>query len=133
MKNSYDLVVIGGGPGGYEAAIRGAQLGFSVACIEKRVHKGEPALGGTCLNVGCIPSKALLDSSHRFEATKHELTDHGITTGDVNIDIAKMLERKDSIVKGANPRRGRSFEGVMALTGYKAGVHWLMVKVLKNK
>ncbi|WP_228141141.1 FAD-dependent oxidoreductase, partial [Moraxella sp. HMSC061H09] len=100
MKNSYDLVVIGGGPGGYEAAIRGAQLGFSVACIEKRVHKGEPALGGTCLNVGCIPSKALLDSSHRFEATKHELTDHGITTGDVNIDIAKMLERKDSIVKG---------------------------------
>lgn len=100
MKNSYDLVVIGGGPGGYEAAIRGAQLGFSVACIEKRVHKGEPALGGTCLNVGCIPSKALLDSSHRYEATKHELEAHGITTGDVNIDIKKMLERKDSIVKG---------------------------------
>lgn len=100
MKQSYDLVVIGGGPGGYEAAIRGAQLGFSVACIEKRVHKGEPALGGTCLNVGCIPSKALLDSSHRYEATKHELEAHGITTGDVNIDIKKMLERKDSIVKG---------------------------------
>ena len=100
MKNSYDLVVIGGGPGGYEAAIRGAQLGFSVACIEKRVHKGEPALGGTCLNVGCIPSKALLDSSHRYEATKHELAEHGISTGDVNIDIKKMLERKDSIVKG---------------------------------
>ena len=100
MKNSYDLVVIGGGPGGYEAAIRGAQLGFSVACIEKRVHKGEPALGGTCLNVGCIPSKALLDSSHRYEATKHELAEHGITTGDVAIDVAKMLERKDSIVKG---------------------------------
>lgn len=100
MKNSYDLVVIGGGPGGYEAAIRGAQLGFSVACIEKRIHKGEPALGGTCLNVGCIPSKALLDSSHRYEATRHELAEHGITTGDVAIDIAKMLERKDSIVKG---------------------------------
>ena len=100
MKNSYDLVVIGGGPGGYEAAIRGAQLGFSVACIEKRVHKGEPALGGTCLNVGCIPSKALLDSSHRYEATKYELAEHGISTGDVNIDIKKMLERKDSIVKG---------------------------------
>ncbi len=100
MKQSYDLVVIGGGPGGYEAAIRGAQLGFSVACIEKRVHKGEPALGGTCLNVGCIPSKALLDSSHRYEATKHELAEHGITTGDVAIDISKMLERKDSIVKG---------------------------------
>lgn len=100
MKTSYDLVVIGGGPGGYEAAIRGAQLGFSVACIEKRVHKGEPALGGTCLNVGCIPSKALLDSSHRYEATKHELAEHGITTGDVAIDVSKMLERKDAIVKG---------------------------------
>ncbi|MDO4894699.1 MULTISPECIES: dihydrolipoyl dehydrogenase [Moraxella] len=100
MKTSYDLVVIGGGPGGYEAAIRGAQLGFSVACIEKRIHKGEPALGGTCLNVGCIPSKALLDSSHRYEATRHELAEHGISTGDVNIDIAKMLERKDGIVKG---------------------------------
>lgn len=100
MKTSYDLVVIGGGPGGYEAAIRGAQLGFSVACIEKRIHKGEPALGGTCLNVGCIPSKALLDSSHRYEATKHELAEHGISTGEVAIDVAKMLERKDSIVKG---------------------------------
>ena len=100
MKTSYDLVVIGGGPGGYEAAIRAAQLGFSTACIEKRIHKGEPALGGTCLNVGCIPSKALLDSSHRYEATKHELAEHGITTGDVAIDVAKMLERKDSIVKG---------------------------------
>ncbi|UNU74159.1 dihydrolipoyl dehydrogenase [Moraxella nasovis] len=100
MKTSYDLVVIGGGPGGYEAAIRGAQLGMSVACIEKRVHKGEPALGGTCLNVGCIPSKALLDSSHRFEATKHELAEHGISTGEVSIDVAKMLERKDAIVKG---------------------------------
>lgn len=100
MKNSYDLVVIGGGPGGYEAAIRAAQLGFSTACIEKRIHKGEPALGGTCLNVGCIPSKALLDSSHRYEATRHELAEHGITTGDVAIDVAKMLERKDNIVKG---------------------------------
>ena len=99
MKNNYDLVVIGGGPGGYEAAIRAGQLGMSVACIEKRVHKGEPALGGTCLNVGCIPSKALLDSSHRFEATKHELDDHGISTGDVNIDVSKMLARKDGIVK----------------------------------
>lgn len=100
MKNSYDLVVIGGGPGGYEAAIRAAQLGFSTACIEKRIHKGEPALGGTCLNVGCIPSKALLDSSHRYEATKHELAEHGITTGDVAIDVSKMLARKDAIVKG---------------------------------
>lgn len=99
MKDNYDLVVIGGGPGGYEAAIRGAQLGMSVACIEKRTYKGEPALGGTCLNVGCIPSKALLDSSHRFEATKHELGEHGISTGDVSIDINQMIERKEGIVK----------------------------------
>lgn len=99
MKDNYDLVVIGGGPGGYEAAIRGAQLGMSVACIEKRVHKGEPALGGTCLNVGCIPSKALLDSSHRYESVQHELDDHGISTNGASIDIAKMLTRKDAIVK----------------------------------
>lgn len=99
MKESYDLVIIGGGPGGYEAAIRAGQLGMSVACIEKRINKGEPALGGTCLNVGCIPSKALLDSSHRYESTKHDLADHGITTGEVAIDISKMLSRKDAIVK----------------------------------
>ena len=99
MKDNYDLVVIGGGPGGYEAAIRAGQLGMSVACIEKRVYKGEPALGGTCLNVGCIPSKALLDSSHRYEATKHDLDEHGISTGDVAINIEKMIERKEGIVK----------------------------------
>ena len=99
MKDSYDLIVIGGGPGGYEAAIRAGQLGMSVACIEKRVYKGEPALGGTCLNVGCIPSKALLDSSHRYESAQHELEEHGISTGDVGIDISKMIERKEGIVK----------------------------------
>ncbi|MEC9444495.1 MAG: FAD-dependent oxidoreductase, partial [Pseudomonadota bacterium] len=99
MKDNYDLVVIGGGPGGYEAAIRAGQLGMSVACIEKRVYKGEPALGGTCLNVGCIPSKALLDSSHRYEATKHDLDEHGISTGDVAIDIEQMIARKEGIVK----------------------------------
>ena len=99
MKDNYDLVVIGGGPGGYEAAIRAGQLGMSVACIEKRVYKGEPALGGTCLNVGCIPSKALLDTSHRYEATKDELDEHGISTGDVGINVEKMIERKEGIVK----------------------------------
>ncbi|MGO1688591.1 MAG: dihydrolipoyl dehydrogenase, partial [Psychrobacter sp.] len=99
MKDNYDLVVIGGGPGGYEAAIRAGQLGMSVACIEKRVYKGEPALGGTCLNVGCIPSKALLDSSHRYEATKHDLEEHGISTGDVAIDTEQMIARKEGIVK----------------------------------
>lgn len=99
MSQQFDLVVIGGGPGGYEAAIRAAQLGFKVACIEKRIHKGKPSLGGTCLNVGCIPSKALLDSAHRFEDTAHHLDDHGITTGEVKIDIAKMLARKDKVVE----------------------------------
>jgi len=96
--SQFDLVVIGGGPGGYEAAIRAAQLGFKVACIEKRIHKGKPSLGGTCLNVGCIPSKALLDSSHRYEDTVHHLDDHGITTGEVAFDLSKMLARKDKIV-----------------------------------
>lgn len=98
MSEQYDLVVIGGGPGGYEAAIRAAQLGLKVACIEKRVHKGKPSLGGTCLNVGCIPSKALLDSSHRYESTRHDLAAHGISTGDVQIDVATMLARKDKVV-----------------------------------
>ncbi len=98
MSQQFDLVVIGGGPGGYEAAIRAAQLGFKVACIEKRIHKGKPSLGGTCLNVGCIPSKALLDSSHRYEDTVHHLADHGITTGEVQFDLAKLLARKDKIV-----------------------------------
>ena len=96
--SQFDLVVIGGGPGGYEAAIRAAQLGFKVACIEKRIHKGKPSLGGTCLNVGCIPSKALLDSSHRYEDTVQHLDDHGITTGEVKFDLAKMLARKDKVV-----------------------------------
>lgn len=98
MAQQYDLVVIGGGPGGYEAAIRAAQLGFKVACIEKRVHKGKPSLGGTCLNVGCIPSKALLDTSHRYESTKHDLAEHGISTGEVSFDLPTILARKDKVV-----------------------------------
>ena len=96
MSQPYDLVVIGGGPGGYEAAIRGAQLGMKVACIEKRVHKGKPSLGGTCLNVGCIPSKALLDSSHRFEATQHDLAAHGISKHDHLMRISVIQDPADS-------------------------------------
>ena len=98
MSQQFDLVVIGGGPGGYEAAIRAAQLGFKVACIEKRVHKGKPSLGGTCLNVGCIPSKALLDSSHHFETTQHGLEEHGISVDNVRFDLQKLLARKDKVV-----------------------------------
>ena len=97
MPDKYDLVVIGGGPGGYTAAIRAAQLGLKVACVEKRPGK---ALGGTCLNVGCIPSKALLDSSEHYEAAKHKLARHGVKVKDVELDLPTMMKRKDGVVKG---------------------------------
>src|SRR5438067_9512106 len=96
MAESYDLVVIGAGPGGYTAAIRAAQLKMKVACVDKRPGK---ALGGTCLNIGCIPSKALLDSSEMYEATLHKLARHGIRVGSVALDLPAMLARKDKVVK----------------------------------
>lgn len=98
--SQFDVVVIGAGPGGYIAAIRAAQLGFKTACIDAGVNKAgdAPALGGTCLNVGCIPSKALLQSSEHFHAAQHDFAEHGITVGDVKFDAAKMIERKDGIV-----------------------------------
>ncbi len=99
MSDSYDVVVIGGGPGGYVAAIRAAQLGMKVACIEERLHQGKPALGGTCLNVGCIPSKALLDSAQKFHEAKASFSDHGIIASDLKMDVAAMQKRKDTIVK----------------------------------
>src|SRR5215467_6437272 len=95
MPERYDLVVIGSGPGGYVAAIRAAQLGMHVGCVEKR-----PALGGTCLNIGCIPSKALLDSSELFALAKERFDRHGIQVGDVRLDLAAMLGRKDQVVRG---------------------------------
>ena len=95
----YDVVVIGAGPAGYIAAIRAAQLGMKVACAEKWTNpKGELALGGTCLNVGCIPSKALLASSEKYEEAAHHLGDHGIEVSGAKVDLAKMLARKDGIV-----------------------------------
>lgn len=97
--SDFDVVVIGAGPGGYVAAIRCAQLGLKTACIDRWVGKnGKPVVGGTCLNVGCIPSKALLDSSERYEDMRLHAADHGIHTGDVSIDVEKMLSRKDKIV-----------------------------------
>ena len=90
----YDLVVIGAGPGGYVAAIRAAQLGMKVACVEK-----EPVLGGTCLRIGCIPSKALLQSSHLYHQARHDLSRHGIKVSGVEFDLATMLRRKDTVVK----------------------------------
>jgi dihydrolipoamide dehydrogenase len=94
MPERYDLIVIGAGPGGYVAAIRAAQLGLSVACIEKR-----NALGGTCLNIGCIPSKAMLDSSEPFSLAKHRFDRHGIKIEGISIDLPTMLARKDRVVK----------------------------------
>src|SRR5436190_1935719 len=89
----HDLLVIGAGPGGYVAAIRGAQLGLNVACVEK-----EPALGGTCLRVGCIPSKALLESSELFEKTNHGMAVHGVRISGAELDLPTMLKRKDQVV-----------------------------------
>jgi dihydrolipoamide dehydrogenase len=94
-NGTHDLVVIGAGPGGYVAAIRAAQLGMKVACVEK-----EPALGGTCLRIGCIPSKALLDSSELYEQARERLGAHGVKVSGVELDLAAMMRRKDKVVKG---------------------------------
>ncbi|KIE04909.1 Dihydrolipoyl dehydrogenase 1, mitochondrial [Candidatus Jidaibacter acanthamoeba] len=101
----FDVVVIGGGPGGYVAAIKAAQLGKSVACIEKR-----GSLGGTCLNVGCIPSKALLHSSHKYHEFKHGAEEHGINVKDVSLSLDKMMERKRNVVSGLT----KGIEGLFA-------------------
>ena len=99
MSEKYDVVVIGAGPAGYVAAIRAAQLGLSTACVEQWLDdKGKVRLGGTCLNVGCIPSKALLDSSHKFAEARDDLAVHGISVKDTSIDVSAMLARKDKIV-----------------------------------
>jgi dihydrolipoamide dehydrogenase len=103
MSKQFDVIVIGGGPGGYIAAIRAAQLGMSVACIDEwKNAKGGPAPGGTCTNVGCIPSKALLQSSEHFDHANHHFADHGIAVKGVSMDVAKMLSRKDTVVKQNN-------------------------------
>ncbi len=100
MAEQFDVIVIGAGPAGYHAAIRAAQLGLKTACIDAALGKdGKPALGGTCLRVGCIPSKALLDSSRQFHNLQHLFGEHGITAKDPKIDIATMIGRKDKIVK----------------------------------
>ena len=93
MSDSFDVIIIGSGPGGYVCALRAAQLGLRVACVEKRA-----TLGGTCLNIGCIPSKALLQSSEDFEAASHKFQDHGIIVGDVKLDLARMMARKGEVV-----------------------------------
>ncbi|MEI2741798.1 MAG: dihydrolipoyl dehydrogenase [Candidatus Competibacter sp.] len=118
MAKTYDVVVIGGGPAGYVAAIRCAQLGLETACVEKWINfKGDPALGGTCLNVGCIPSKTLLESSEQYHHIRHGMDAHGIYVEGVRLDLDKMMARKDDIVLQLT-------NGIGAL--FKAnGVEWL--------
>src|SRR5271170_3251354 len=93
MAETFDVIIIGSGPGGYVCAIRAAQLGLKTACVEKRA-----TLGGTCLNIGCIPSKALLQSSENFEQAGHEFAAHGIVIDEIKLDLAKMQARKDAVV-----------------------------------
>jgi len=99
MSTEYDVIIIGAGPAGYVAAIRCAQLGMKTACVDKWLGKdGQPVLGGTCLNAGCIPSKALLESSQWYDKLKQHAGSHGIVVDGMNIDVATMIERKDTIV-----------------------------------
>src|SRR5210317_373683 len=103
---NYDVVIIGSGPGGYVAAVRAAQLGMNVACIEK-----EPRLGGVCLNVGCIPSKALLDSSEYYHLAREQFAAHGIRTGRVSLDLPTMMARKEKVVQELTANVKRLLEG----------------------
>jgi len=103
MAQSFDVVVIGGGPGGYIAAIRAAQLGLKTTCIDEwKTSEGKPALGGTCTNIGCIPSKALLQSSENFEQAGHHFAEHGVRVKGLELDLAQMQKRKDQVVKASN-------------------------------
>ena len=103
MAQSFDIVVIGGGPGGYVAAIRAAQLSLKTACIDDwKSADGKPALGGTCTNIGCIPSKALLQSSENFEQAGHGFAEHGVRVKGLELDLVQMLKRKDQVVKASN-------------------------------
>ena len=100
MSDKFDVIVIGGGPGGYVAAIKAAQLGLKTACVEKYIGRdGKMALGGTCLNVGCIPSKALLDSSWKYHEAQSSFNVHGIAVEGLKMDVPAMIGRKDTIVK----------------------------------
>ena len=136
MSKQFDVVVIGGGPGGYIAAIRAAQLGFNVACIDEwKNATGGPAPGGTCTNVGCIPSKALLQSSEHFDHANHHFAEHGISATNVKMDVVKMLGRKDNVVKQNNDgilyllkkNKVAFFHGRGAFVGAKDGAYEIQV------
>ena len=126
----FDLIIIGAGPGGYVAAIRAAQLGMKVACIEK-----EATLGGTCLNIGCIPSKALLNSSEKFIEFKNHAEEHGIKTGKVDLDLSKLMQRKNKIVKQLTAGIGFLFKKnkITHLSGTASFVDKQNIKVKSSK
>ncbi len=116
----FDLIVIGAGPAGYAAAIRAAQLGMNAACIDKSLDgSGQPTLGGTCLNWGCIPSKALLDASHKYAEAQHKLAEVGVETGEVRLDLGRMMAHKNTVVAKLTGGIGGLFQGngVTALAG----------------
>ncbi|KRG67421.1 dihydrolipoamide dehydrogenase [Stenotrophomonas terrae] len=122
MAEQFDVVVIGAGPAGYHAAIRAAQLGLKTACIDAALGKdGKPALGGTCLRVGCIPSKALLDSSRQYWNMGHIFDQHGISFNDAKIDVSKMVGRKDAIVKQFTGGIAQLFKANKVATYYGFG------------
>ena len=136
MAQSFDVVVIGGGPGGYIAAIRAAQLGLAVACVDEwKGADGKPALGGTCTNVGCIPSKAVLQSSENFEQAGHGFAEHGVKVKGLELDLAQMLKRKDQVVKQNNDgiaylfkkNKVAFFHGRGSLAGSGGGGHYIAV------
>ena len=136
MSKTFDLIVIGAGPGGYIAAIRAAQLGMSVACVDAwKNAKGGPAPGGTCTNVGCIPSKALLQSSEHYEQAAHHFGDHGIEVKGLTLDIAKMVGRKDAVVKQNNDgilylfkkNKVSFFHGTASFAGAAEGLYQIAV------
>jgi dihydrolipoamide dehydrogenase len=121
MNDKYDVIVIGAGPAGYHAAIRAAQLGLSTACIDKSLDsESNPAYGGTCLNWGCIPSKALLDASHKFVEAKDHFAEIGIQTGELSVDVGQMMVRKRQVVKGLTGGVAALFKsnGVTDLPGW---------------
>jgi len=136
MSKEFDVVVIGAGPGGYIAAIRAAQLGFKVACVDEWTNaKGGPAPGGTCTNVGCIPSKALLQSSEHLDHALHHFADHGISAKSVTMDVGQMLARKDAVVQQNNDgilylfkkNKISFFHGRGAFEASQSGLHTVQV------
>jgi len=118
MNNNYDVIIIGAGPAGYVAAIRCAQLGMKTACVDKWLGKnGQPALGGTCLNAGCIPSKALLESSEWYDRLQQGVSAHGVSVDGVTLDVAAMIASKDAVV--------HDLTGGIASLFRSNGVEWL--------